>query len=751
MTALDIIVIGIGAFAGWSFFSERLLPGQATWSRGRVPLILGIILITAFFATDLFVMHGLPLLAPEIDAAAVMNTLHLDYCWFAFIVGLAGIVVGFTLNNRDLVAILRQQSALHADHDRMKKALLVSEEQFRDFAIAATDWFWEMDSQLRFSYLSEKFTAVTGLPQTALLGKTREESGNPGVDEKVWNQHLANLAAHRPFRDFVLPRTKPDGSIVWISVSGIPRFDDSGVFLGYRGAVKDITEQKLAEDKLWESEDRFRPLVETTKAIAWELDIATWRFTYVSPQAEALFGYPLKDWMKEDFWTDHLEPKDRDAAVAYCTTSTERGEDHEFEYRMIAADGRAVWIRDIVTVITDKGKPVGLRGFMVDITEQKETERALRISDRRFRAIFDNVPAALFLKEVDGAYKLINQRYTDWFGVEPEEIVGKAVHELYPKERADRYAAGDREIADRKTVISDEVDIPLKSGEARTFTLTKFPIFDGEEMSDFGGVMIDITKRKRAEAQLQRAIASAEAANHAKSRFLANMSHEIRTPLNAILGFADTMRSEIFGPLGSERYVDYADGVYVSGRHLLELINDILDISRIEVGEYPIHKEAVAATEIIEECVTLVQSMADASTVQLRTDVPVNPPNLYADRRALKQIALNLISNAVKFSKDGGEIVVALRSRSDCSEITVSDQGAGIAEEDLVTITKPFERGRVGAYEHKDGIGLGLAITKSLIELHDGTLGISSELGKGTTVTVRLPHNAADVMQEAGC
>ncbi len=616
MTALDLLVIGIGVFASWSFFSsESPTAERAGRVRGRVPQIVGIVLITTFFAADLLVMHGLPFVASEADARALMNALHLDFSWLVVVLGFALVVAGYTMNNRDLVALLRRQQVLHIDHDHMKLALQKSEERFKDFAESATDWFWELDEDLRFSFLSENFAKITGLPQQSLMGKTRQESGNPGIDPDQWERHLQTLAAHQPFREFLHPRTRPDGSQVWISIAGIPRFDGNGAFLGYRGTAKDITQRKLAEN-------------------------------------------------------------------------------------------------------------------------------ALAASERRFRALFDNAPAALFLKEVDGAYKLINRRFSEWFGVEPEAVVGKTAQELFPRERADRYQAGDREILRTKTVVSDEVAIPLQSGELRTFTLTKFPIADGDSMTDIGGVMVDISERKQAETQLQRAIDIAEEANRAKSRFLANMSHEIRTPLNAILGFADTMRSEIFGPLGSDRYAGYADGIMMSGRHLLELINDILDISRIEAGEFPIRKESISVADVIEECVTVVRSMAEASTVTFRTDVPQDTPDFFADRRALKQIAINLMSNAVKFTPAGGEIVVSLKADENYSELLVSDTGVGIADGDLANITKPFERGRVGTYDQQDGIGLGLAITKSLIELHDGELSISSQVGTGTTVCVRIPRLA---------
>lgn len=743
MTAVYLIAIGFGAFASWSFFSERLVSREATLSRGRMPLFAGIVLITAFFIADLFAMHGFHFVLPINGSAAFAGESDLDYRLFAVIAGLAGIVVGFSMNSRDQAAALRREKELRADNDRMKAVLEENEERFRDFAESATDWFWETDAQLRFSYLSEKFSSATGLPQEALLGKTRKETGNPGVDPVLWERHLEGLTARRPFRDFVVPRTLGDGTTIWNSASGVPRFDSSGTFLGYRGVVRNITQRKQVEDSLRESEERFRQIVESTKAVAWELDLETWRFTYVSPQAVALLGYSITQWKEENFWVDHIVPEDRENAVAFCNASTERGESHEFEYRMFAKDGRVVWLRDIVAVVVEEGQSVQLRGFMVDITQQKEIEKALRASQQRFEAIFDNVPAALFLKEVEGQYKLVNQTYSAWFGVKPEEIIGKTVHELYPKERAERYDTSDRETVTSNKVTSNEVDIPGPDGKLRTFTLTKFPIMDGAHITDIGGVMVDITKRKQAESQLQRAIVSAEEANHAKSRFLANMSHEIRTPLNAILGFADTMRGEIFGPLGSERYTDYADDIYLSGRHLLELIDDILDISRIEVGEYPIQQENVAAAEIVEECATLVESMVKASNLVLRTEIPEKTVNLFADRRALKQVVLNLMANAVKFTPDGGEIVVSVRPDDRSCTLCVSDTGIGIADEDLANITKPFERGRVGAYEHKDGIGLGLAITKSLVEMHAGTMTIDSQPGEGTAVSVTFPDVAS--------
>ncbi|HUH23319.1 MAG TPA: ATP-binding protein, partial [Brevundimonas sp.] len=235
------------------------------------------------------------------------------------------------------------------------------------------------------------------------------------------------------------------------------------------------------------------------------------------------------------------------------------------------------------------------------------------------------------------------------------------------------------------------------------------------------------------------AMTRAEAANQAKSEFLANMSHELRTPLNAINGFSEIMANELFGPLGDAKYKGYAADILKSGQHLLSLINDVLDMAKIEAGKVTLHYETVSLKEIAEDAARLMRGKIEESGLNLIVDAP-ELPDMEADHRGLKQVMLNLISNAVKFTPEGGNIVVALSQLDDDRlRVAVTDTGIGIAAEDLERLARPFEQVEGQHSKTTQGTGLGLSLTKSLIELHGGDMLLESEPGTGTTVSFILP------------
>jgi signal transduction histidine kinase len=242
----------------------------------------------------------------------------------------------------------------------------------------------------------------------------------------------------------------------------------------------------------------------------------------------------------------------------------------------------------------------------------------------------------------------------------------------------------------------------------------------------------DITQRKEAEDALLAARDAAEAANRAKSRFLGNMSHELRTPLNAIIGFSDMMRQELFGPLGGVRYRDYAGHVHESGNLLLELINDVLDMAKIEAGKRDLKFETIAPEDAVRRALSLVLKLGYESGEAM--------PTVEVDARALQQILLNLLSNAIKFTPKGGRVVVQLREAGENVCFAVRDTGVGIAAEELPRLGKPFEQVDGEYARAHQGTGLGLALVKSLAELHGGEMSVESTRGQGTTVTVRLPR-----------
>ncbi|OUR77845.1 hypothetical protein A9Q83_10055 [Alphaproteobacteria bacterium 46_93_T64] len=242
--------------------------------------------------------------------------------------------------------------------------------------------------------------------------------------------------------------------------------------------------------------------------------------------------------------------------------------------------------------------------------------------------------------------------------------------------------------------------------------------------------------------ELIEASEQAQSANRVKSEFLANMSHELRTPLNAIIGFSSIIENEILGPVNNKKYVEYAKDVHCSGQHLLNLINDILDISVVEQGKITLRKEYVALEDVVSECSKATIESKLQEGVVLSTVIPENLPKMFADRRAMKQIVLNLLSNSAKFTPDNGKITVCASVANEKHVISIKDTGKGIPSHKLPTITEPFVRSEGNPYRSHQGTGLGLSIVKALVELHDGHLKIDSIVDQGTTVTVILPMNA---------
>ncbi len=251
------------------------------------------------------------------------------------------------------------------------------------------------------------------------------------------------------------------------------------------------------------------------------------------------------------------------------------------------------------------------------------------------------------------------------------------------------------------------------------------------------GVLHDATADQARETELEAARANAEALNIGKSRFLANMSHELRTPLNAIMGFSDIMRERIFGPL-PVKYAEYAELIHDAGAHLLDLINDVLDMSKIEASKYELDLEELDTREPVSAALRLMRLQADDAGVQLRGLLPSEPLEGEADRRALKQIVLNLVSNALKFTPRGGLVTVSLQALAGALELSVADTGIGIAEGDLERLGRPYEQAG-DAVQQSRGTGLGLSLVRAFAELHGGEMSIESRLGEGTAVTVRLP------------
>jgi len=259
----------------------------------------------------------------------------------------------------------------------------------------------------------------------------------------------------------------------------------------------------------------------------------------------------------------------------------------------------------------------------------------------------------------------------------------------------------------------------------------------------------DITARKAQEYEILKARDVAETANEAKTQFLANMSHELRTPLNAIIGFSEILHRELYGRIGEDRYREYAHLIHESGEHLLSVVNEVLDMSKIEAGKFDIVTEPFVVRSLVKSCCELMSHQGEKKSIEVRMDAEESLPELVADKRACKQILLNLLANAIKFTDQGGHVVVSARRVHEDIELAVTDNGIGIAEKDIPKLGNPFVQAESSYDRSYEGAGLGLSVVKGLVRLHGGTLEIESALGEGTKVRIRLPIDGNEPAMEA--
>ena len=367
---------------------------------------------------------------------------------------------------------------------------------------------------------------------------------------------------------------------------------------------------------------------------------------------------------------------------------------------------------------------------------------ALRQSEAKLRGVIDTVPAMISATDPEGRYVFLNRFQADKFGVSQELAVGRTAAELGDAAYGTRSRELDAQVfAGGETMPSFEERLASPSGEARILLTTKSPLRDGDgRVVNVVTVSLDITERKQAEEQLREAKEGAELANRTKTEFMANMSHELRTPLNAIIGFSDIIRAELLGALGSPRYREYARDIGDSARHLLSIINDILDVSKIEAGKLELHEDQVNLDLLIEDVLRLVHERAGMAGIELRRRPEGEVPAIFADPRKMKQVLLNLLSNAIKFTPGGGTVTVSRRLAGDGRlAVIVEDTGIGMAAEHIPIATSRFGQVDSSMTRRYSGTGLGLPLTIGLVELHQGTLEIQSAVGRGTTVTVWLP------------
>ena len=500
----------------------------------------------------------------------------------------------------------------------------------------------------------------------------------------------------------------------------------------------------------------------------WDWDLARGRLFW-SHSMFAILGLKPRDTLLSFGEVNALvHPEDIDlyGLAAQLTDATATLVDHAF--RMRHANGNWVWLRARCELVQQSGDSgPHLIGIAVDITEQKTLVERTVEADLRLRDAIETIPEAFVVWDAQNRLVLCNSNFQELHNLPDDAIKAGASYEAV-------VAAG------RKPVVRSKVTSEGQSPGARTF---EAQLDDGrwlhisERRTKDGGyvsVGTDITNIKRHEEKLmeseKRLMATvadlrhsqqklerqaeevadlaekyadektrAEEANQAKSKFLANMSHELRTPLNAIIGFSEIMESGMFGPLGSDKYREYCHDIHQSGQYLLDVINDILDMSKIEAGRIRLDAEPIELESFLNDAMRVVSGRANDKRLKLTARIG-GGIRLTADHRLLKQIILNLLSNAVKFTPEGGRVTIRARATAGgWVSVSIADTGIGIPEVALARLGRPFEQVESQLTKSHQGSGLGLAIAKSLTELHQGKMRIHSTLGRGTMVLLRLP------------
>ena len=381
-----------------------------------------------------------------------------------------------------------------------------------------------------------------------------------------------------------------------------------------------------------------------------------------------------------------------------------------------------------------------LMDYRREFARRVETEASLARTEQRLMDAIESMPDGLVLLDAERRFVMCNSRYREFYpqlasrltpGTTASEIVGTGAEDAEPHDHFTTTGTA------RATVLGSGLITPDQECQLATGRWIRVSDRSTRE-GGLVGIRTDITSLKLNEEALREASRRAGAANLAKSQFLANMSHELRSPLNVIIGFAEMIESQMFGPLGSPKYEEYIRDIRESGRHLLALINDILDLSKIEADKYVLYPEPLCVPTLVRTCLRSFRLRAEEVGVRLEYSGG-DIPRITADERAIKQVLINLLSNAIKFTPSGGTITLQTAVEDQVVVVSVTDTGQGIPAADLPRIGHPFEQSAKPDGKQNEGTGLGLALSRRLVELHSGSLEIRSHQGAGTEVTVRLP------------
>ena len=627
-----------------------------------------------------------------------------------------------------------------------EKALRESEKRFKDIAENALEWIWETNADGKYTYASPVVEKILGHEPEEVLKKHFYDLFHPDEREELRKAALEVFAKKQPFREFVNRNIHKNGEIVWLSTSGVPILDEEGSFLGYRGADIDITERKQTEERLRKSEEQYRLIAENTSDL---IALTTFDlhpvYIYVSPSNKAL-GYEPEELLGKPCF-DFIHPDDRkkllpllkkyvSARVKKLFTGRESPITETFEYRFRDKSGN--WHH-----LQSTGNLVGNQMLFVsrDITEHKQMEEALHSERETFFSILQKAPYGVLLLDKDGRYLYINPEFTNITGYTLEDTpTGRDwFHKAYPDPEYRQEVIKSWK-KDSKLGGNRVFSVVCNNGEIKEIDFRPTLLDDGSALV----MLSNITERKRAEEKLQKLYHLEKKAHEELGReeeqrlqFINTLAHELKTPLTSIVASGGLLLEELEEESQSPR-VRLVENIIRSTNKLEDRLSELLDIARIGTLGFKLTFELLDMRPLLQNMVTELLPVANEKRQSLTLDIPPSIPIVKADRQRLEQVLLNLLTNAIKFTGEDGKIQVRLTKKDADLIVEVKDDGPGITEEEQARIFEPYYRVEADR-QRFTGLGLGLAVSKQLVELHGGRMRVESELGKGSTFAFSLP------------
>src|SRR5512145_1165456 len=658
-----------------------------------------------------------------------------------------------------------------SERKRMERELLKKEEGYRTILEAIEEGYCEMDLTGNITFVNHAGARIIGYTPEEMIGANFRQYVSRAALEELLDRFKTIYKTRRPIKRFEMEYINKDGIRRFLEVSGALIFDNDGNPSGFRGLAHDVTQSKWTEEALLQSEAKYFSIVESIGHAYFETDLRGY-LTFFNDRLSSDLGYSRSELLSMSHRDLQDAENGKKTFEAFNRVYQTGQPDPAFIYEANCKDGSKAVFELSVSLMRDaEGGPIGFRGLSRDITERRKIEKALKASEERAITIIATIPDPYFEANLERHFTYVNNAFLSLVGYNLDEL-SQMHYEDFLEEKASEQVLNlfNPVHTTGMTMKNVEIEIKNHSGEKRivnlSLSLIRNPL---DEPTGFHGIMRDVTAKKEAEAmilessaklieyseslelsvsertaELEKAKVAAEAASRAKSDFLANISHEFQTPLNSIVGFTKVLKDRLFGDLNpkQEEFVRY---ISEAGATLSKLLNEIIDVSSVSTGRTLLNLTTVSLPKALTQAVSLLNRQIQEKSHTVTVDVALEADvRLEGDEEKIRQIFFQLLSNAVKYTPAGGKIIVDAqraggKAGEDGVKVAIKDNGPGIRPEDIPRLFQNFGRLESAYTRESSGVGVGLALTRQLVELHGGDIQVESEYGRGSAFSVFLP------------